>query len=461
MREKLENIAHSIKAEYVEVRYEESDRLLIRVRNNRIERATKTKNIGGYVRVYNKGGWGFATFTNLKDLEKAGKMAEQNAKFFNKDKIKLAPIEPVRTDLIIKLEKDKDPREYSLKDKLDIALNYSDKIKRYDPRIIVSASVYVENFSRVYILTNEGTNLLRETLDFAGSVSAVARKDNVVQALHESFGSKDNFKLFYKLDEKIEPMVEQVLKLLSAKLPEAGQKTVILDPRLAGVFIHEAFGHLSEADHVAENKTLIEQMKIGRDIGSPILNVLDGGSGDFAHLRGSFIYDDEGVLMKVNHLIKDGILVGRLHSRYTAGAMGEEPTGNSRTVSFEYSPICRMTNTCIDRGESTFEEMLSDVKDGYYLLGSGGGTTNMEMFTFAAEYGYKIKDGKLTDLIRDIMLTGNVFVTLKNIDKIGNDLVWSQGGNCGKTVGHRLHYPLTVTMGAPHIRIKNVLIGGR
>ena len=55
-------------------------------------------------------------------------------------------------------------------------------------------------------------------------------------------------------------------------------------------------------------------------------------------------------------------------------------------------------------------------------------------------------------------LSGNVFDTLKNIDMIGDDLVLFGGlGGCGKSG----QGPLPVGLGAPHVRIRNVVIGGR
>ena len=87
-----------------------------------------------------------------------------------------------------------------------------------------------------------------------------------------------------------------------------------------------------------------------------------------------------------------------------------------------------------------------------------GGMTNTEMFTFSAEEAYRIKGGKVCEKIRDVVLTGNVFETLKNIDAIGNDLVIYGGlGGCGKGG----QSPLRVSDGGPHIRIRNVTIGGR
>jgi len=88
-----------------------------------------------------------------------------------------------------------------------------------------------------------------------------------------------------------------------------------------------------------------------------------------------------------------------------------------------------------------------------------GGQTAMEMFTFSAAYAYMIRDGKIAELIRDVVLTGNVFETLLNIDMIGDKLEWAPGGpgGCGKSA----QSPLPVGFGGPHIRIQNVVVGGR
>ena len=120
---------------------------------------------------------------------------------------------------------------------------------------------------------------------------------------------------------------------------------MVLDPALAGVFIHEAFGHLSEADFVYENPKAREMMVLGRRFGQDILNVLRRRNP--ARPARQPPYDDEGTPIRRNDLIKDGILVGRLHSRETAGKMGEQPTGNARAIGYRFPPIVRMTNTSI------------------------------------------------------------------------------------------------------------------
>jgi TldD protein len=156
------------------------------------------------------------------------------------------------------------------------------------------------------------------------------------------------------------------------------------------------------------------------------------------------------------YLIKEGRLVGRLHSRETAAKMGEKPTGNARAISYRYPPIVRMTNTYIEPGQASFNDIIADIKEGVYAKNWFGGTTSMEMFTFSAGEAYMIRNGKLAEALRPVVLTGNVFTTLNNIDAIGNDLDMNQGGGCGKGG----QFPLPVSNGSPHIRISQCLVGG-
>ena len=184
------------------------------------------------------------------------------------------------------------------------------------------------------------------------------------------------------------------------------------------------------------------------------MNIVDGAS--VPELRGSYSYDDEGTPAQKTQLIREGNLVGRLHSRETASKMNEKVTGNARAIDFRHPPIVRMTNTYIEPGNATFEELISEVKDGVYAKNWYGGMTSMEMFTFSAGEAYRIRNGKIEELVRPVVLSGNVFTTLENLDAVANDLDMNEGGGCGKGG----QSPLPVSNGSPHIRIQNCLVGG-
>ena len=193
---------------------------------------------------------------------------------------------------------------------------------------------------------------------------------------------------------------------------------------------------------------------MGRRFGGPHINVVDGAA--VAGLRGSYMYDDEGVPAQRTYLLKDGVLQARLHSRETAATMGEVPTGNARAISCHFPPIVRMTNTYIEPGSDSFEDIISDIKDGLYVLNWYGGMTSMEQFTFSCGETYAIRNGKIEELMRPVLLSGNLFTTLENLDAVGNDLDMNEGGGCGKGG----QSPLPVSNGSPHIRIRKCLIGG-
>jgi len=287
-------------------------------------------------------------------------------------------------------------------------------------------------------------------------VSAVARDGDIVQTAFKATGGREGFQVVEGFHDRVKEAAAKAVELLSARPVMGGKYTVVTNPRMTGVFTHEAFGHLSEADFVYENPQMQEIMVLGKRFGVDNLNILDDGS--IPGLIGTHHYDYEGTPTRKNYLIKDGILVGRLHSRETAAKMGEEPTGNARSVHFQHPPIVRMTNTYLAPSDAKFEDMIKDIDLGVYAIDMIGGQTAMEMFTFSAAYGYMIRDGQVAELVRDVTLTGNVFETLMNIDMIGDDLDWTPNGRGGCGKGGQ--YPLRVGIGGPHIRIQDCVVGG-
>ncbi len=149
-------------------------------------------------------------------------------------------------------------------------------------------------------------------------------------------------------------------------------------------------------------------------------------------------------------------MVGRLHSRETAGKMGEKPTGNAHALSYSNPPIVRMSNTYLEPDKSTLDELIKDIKLGILTFSWFGGSTSYEMFTFTAGWGRMIRDGQLAEVVRDVKLTGNIFKTLRSIEGVSSDLEWD-AGYCGK--GGQSGLPNAT--GGPFVRIRGVTVGGR
>ncbi len=454
MYEEIKEKLKKLPADYAEFHFEEvlSTRIIYTKQNIEIVQTTKT--ISGNVRVLYSGGWGFSSF-NEKDIDKAIDEALENAKivskYLRKKKIDIVRISPVLEEIYTGFQIS--PLQISMEEKNELVKKYNNLLQ--DDKIASTRVTYMDWETKKYYVNSEGSSILQKKIFTGISYGAMAKDGTNIQQAFESIGQYGGWELVINLEPKVEEIKKRAIDLLKARKVESGKYLVLLNPLLAGVFAHEAFGHLSEADFLSENPKMQRVMKIGRRFGPESLNIIDDGS--ILNLAGYTPYDDEGVKAHKTYLIKKGRLFSRLHSRETAKLMNEEVTGNARAINPLHQPIVRMTNTYIDNGEYSFEELINKIDDGIYALDYLGGMTNLEMFTFSSGYAYRIKNGKKVELLRDVNLSGNVFTTLNNIVAIGNDLQHHGGlGGCGK--GGQSGLP--VSTGSPHILVKEVLVGG-
>jgi TldD protein len=450
--QKLAGVLSKYQVDYLEAHLEESQSSHLTYRGKELESMDKTGAVGGNVRALVKGGWGFVSFNSLDDLKNKVELAIQQARLVSAGDSRIVPLKPVTAHLAGEVKNN--PVAIPLVEKKKLLDEYNQVIWS-TPKLQTSVIGYSDAYRRYLYLNSLGSYIEQERADVTLRTTAIAAEAGEVQQAGLSLGSKGDFNKIKGLHQQIKEMSQKAVEMLAAPHAGGGEYTVVLDPILAGVFVHEAFGHLSEADHVYENPQLRELMKLGKKFGNQQLNIVDGAA--VPGLRGSYNYDDEGVPAEKTYLITEGILTGRLHSRETAAKMKEKLSGNARAISYRFPPIVRMTNTYIEPGKVSFEDMLADIKEGVYVKNWYGGTTSMEMFTFSAGEAYMIRNGKIAEALRPVVLTGNVFSTLMNIDAIGNDLDMNEGGGCGKGG----QSPLPVSNGSPHIRIQHCLIGGR
>jgi TldD protein len=453
MRARIEAALRASKADYTEIRLEEKESSRVVFRGRDLETASVVLDRGGIVRCLVKDrGWGIATFNDLDDLPRRVQQAYEGARAIEgEEPIELAPTPTSEDTITVSLERDF--RGISVTEKKTLAEEYNNILLRFDPRIVDTQTVYLDTFIRVTLANSEGTTIEEERPNATVFFMAIAREDGNVQQSFDGVSRAAGYDVVVGHHEMAETVAKRAVDLLSAPKVKGGLYTVICNPSLAGTFAHEAFGHLSEADFVYENPQAQEMMVLGRRFGKDILTIVDDGS--LPGLRGSHKYDDEGTPTERTELIKNGVLVGRLHSRETAAKMGEQPTGNARATGYRYPPIVRMTNTFIEAGDTSFEDMIQDIDLGIYACDAFGGQTALENFSFSAAYAYMIRNGQIAEMVRDVILAGNLFITLEHIDAIGDDLEFEELGTCGKGQGG-----LPVSTGSPHIRIHDVIIGG-
>jgi TldD protein len=137
--------------------------------------------------------------------------------------------------------------------------------------------------------------------------------------------------------------------------------------------------------------------------------------------------------------------------------MEKKSTGNGRAGSFSALPKVRMTNTYMESGDSTLDEMFAEMRDG--LLGIGwkyGYTDPVDgTFQFKLAKAYLIENGEKTQILRDVAISGVTLDVLSRVSMVSKELKYD-AGHCGKA-----GQSMSVGSGGPHTLIKNMVIGGQ
>lgn len=456
--DRLEKAVSGSAADYTDIRYEENRSVTISYQNQELRTFSTPTSQGGHVRAFTRGGKAIHSFSRLEDIEKGVVQCAGDSGVAGSHRVKklaLAPTETLRGQFLVKPAKD--PRKWSLDEKHELLKHYRNLLLDI-PKVIVVSGSYTEWYSHRWFVSSEGAAIEYDLMISNIGFQITAKEGDVVQSTFVAVGGSDDFdKLLSREDEFLE-RGRIAAELVGAKKLPPGNFPVVLDPDEAGVFIHEAFGHLSEADGIMDNPAFLAKLQLGAKLGKKILNVTDDGT--LYGIPGWHDVDDEGVKTRRTEIIKQGVLRGRMHSRETAADFGEELSGNMRAVGPQFTPIVRMSNIFIESGKSSFDDMVSSIDEGYYLVGAKGGQTSGDQFTFGAQYGYEVKGGKLGDLVRDINMSGELFETLKRISMVGSDLAFAERGGCGKGGVGPMQLNAKSGKGAPHIKIDKVTLGG-
>ena len=346
--------------------------------------------------------------------------------------------------------------EEELGSKLDIVREAHDGAKSHDSRIVLAQSFLLDQLQQVTIANSEGL-IASDTRPQAMlyGIAVAVDGSNQTQGFKSSGG-----RVGYEFYTKKEPArdtgrkaADIAIKLLSAVDAPAGEQPVVLGAGHSGVMVHEAIGHPFEADGIRK-KTSIYWDKFKQQVAKPIVNIYEDPT--IPHYRGSLNVDDEGMPTQRTDLVKDGILVGYIQDRLNAQLMDEKPTSNARRQTYQNFPLPRMTNTVLDRGESSPEDIIKSVKKGFYADAfEGGNVLPSGKFTFSVNLGYLIENGELTKPVRNATLIGTNVQVMNEVSMIGNDMGFFLG-NCGK--GGQF---LPVSAGTPTMKIDKMTVGGR
>ncbi len=452
--EKVLNAALSHGGDFAEVFVEDKHTSNIELVGGLVEDNVAGRDFGVGIRIFDKFNSIYA-YTNNSKEDNLIKIAKQ-AGLALKTGDRLLEFELIKESLnnknIIKLL----PSTIGLKQKVDLLKMGYKAAKDYNPIISQVSTFYLEEEQNVLIANTEGIFRQDKRVRTRYGVTSISEKNGEMQQGFYAPGASLGFEFFDKWDvrEIAEESARIATVMANADHSPSGNMPVIIDNEFGGVLFHEACGHALEASFVSKDTSSFAN-KIGQLVASPLVTAIDDGT--IPNEWGTTTIDDEGTETKRNVLIENGILKSYLVDKLHGRRMGVESTGSSRRQSYKFAPTSRMNNTFIDRGQTEFEDMISNTEKGLYAKKLGGGSVNPATgdFNFAVMEGYIIENGKLTKPVRGATIVGNGVKVLEKIDMVGKNLTLGQG-MCGAASGS-----IPAGLGQPAIRVKELTVGGR
>src|SRR5882757_5854378 len=231
---------------------------------------------------------------------------------------------------------------------------------------------------------------------------------------------------------------ERAVARTNPRKVETCKVPVVFDPRVAGSIV----GHLVGAVNGASiaRKTSFLKDRLGEQLFSKNIRIID----DPLRVRGlrSQTFDVEGVKVKKTAIIDQGVLTTWLLDSATARELGMVTTGHAhRGVSSAPSP--GSYNLHLEAGRVTPGELISDIKQGFYvtdLIGSGVNGVTGDYSRGAS--GFWIENGEITYAVSEVTIAGHLLPMFKSL-VAANDLEFRYGVN------------------APTLRIEGLTVGGR
>jgi len=309
---------------------------------------------------------------------------------------------------------------------------------------------YQDRMRRALIATSEGALRAVVSMLFGLRVEVVlAVGSDTVRGCAETGGAGGFGQAFaYPPEAVARAAVEQARRLVDARPLRPGTMPVVLAGGWGGVWLHEAVGHLLEADTLSSGEAPFAGRR-DEVVASPAVTLYDDAT--LPGGRGTQAFDDEGTPAARTTLIEDGVLRHYLTDGRTAHQLGLPRTGNARRQDYRHPPLPRMTNLLLAAGNAAPGDLIAGVADGLYVAAVGRGRVAPDgRFAFDVLEGYRIEHGRCTTPVTGLRIVGRGPEVLGNVVGIGRDLqVETARGLCEKA-----GQVVPVSLGMPTVLIR-------
>ena len=274
-----------------------------------------------------------------------------------------------------------------------------------DRRIISVGTSYGDGESSSYRLTSNGFEGESKSTWFSLSADVALRGEGEARPSSYWYESA----LFY--DKLVKSGVgtkalERVLRKLGQKKVASGKYTMVVDPMNASNLLSPVLSALYGSALQQKNSFLLDKLNV--KVGTGLLNLMDE-----PHLigaSGARYFDSEGVATERRSIFEEGVLKTYFIDTYNSKKMGVEPTVNSPSL------------LVLKPGNKDLNGLVADVQKGILVTGFNGGNCNSSSgdFSYGIE-GFLIENGKLTQPVSEMNVTGNMITLWASLSAVGND----------------------------------------
>lgn len=326
-------------------------------------------------------------------------------------------------------------------------LKASNEVLKGDPKI-GSATSYIQYIDRDYCyvgtsgmdITHRNQYVILNLEVMASHRGEVTFRTSDGNEAHSYQGNLQMFPRQKVLDMAC-GMREEAIELLTAPQCPTAKTNLVLMPNQLMMQIHESVGHPLEIDRILGDernyagKSFVELKDFGHlQYGSPLMNVTfdPTRNEEFA----SYPHDDTGRSAQKEYLVEKGVLKKGLGGIESSFRSDLPMVSCQRSATWNRPPIDRMANINLEAGDSTFDEIISNVEDGVLMNSNCSWSIDdyRRKFQFGCEYAKVIKDGQISHTVKNPNYRSTTLEFWHGLKMVGNRDTFEVYGSkwCGK-----------------------------
>lgn len=385
---------------------------------NRLKRLETRESTSLSLRIIKDGKTGFSATTKLGDPQALVQMAVETAQFGTTARF-ILPAAQVYPQIEVY---DPGVEMVAIEDMVGLGNSLIAKVRGHTPEILCEAGV-TKSLGMVKILNSRGGEASYHKSFFVIGVEGTLIRDTDMLFVGEMDSSCHPIRDFDALADTVIQQLELAKHLASVS---TGQLPVILTPRGVRSAFFTPLALAFNGRVVVQGASPLVGRQ-GKQVFDARLSLWDDATIDYR--PGSRPCDDEGVPSQRTALIEKGVVANFLYDLQTAALAGAQSTGSGNRARGGM-PTPSVSALIIEEGDTPFEEMIRDMKEGLVveqLIGAEQGNVLGGEFSGNVLLGYKVEGGEIVGRVKDTMVSGNIYEALKGLVAIGREGKWVGG----------------------------------